>query len=334
MKNLFLIVLLVVLLLIVISIYLLRKTPFGLLDTKTAIALKIAAPPQYNLPVDVKRRQFKEVVSKFAKSESLSFEENRKIKFDSHSIPIRLYSTEVPNNLPILVYFHGGGWVVGDLDTHDYVCRQIAEAANVLVISVDYRRAPEYAFPIPLEDAYAAFEWIVKNAVSLGGNPQRVAIGGDSAGGNLSAALALKARNESGPEIQYQVLIYPVMDLSKLTTTSYKNFKDGFFLTKKSMEEYIQQYTPSEADRFSEYASPLLAKDLSNLPPAIIITAGFDPLRDEGEAYGKKLEQASVPVTVSRYKGSVHGFFGMAALGDAGTKAVDEVARKLKNVFY
>ena len=316
-----------------IGIYFLKKTPYGVLDTKVAIALKMMPERKEGLSVEEQRLQMRKMVDKYKKDIPVQRVEESHIPTLTHNIPIRIYSNQSTENLPILLFFHGGGWVVGDLETHDGICRQLAKAAKMLVVSVDYQLAPEHPYPAPLNDAYAALQWISKNAQKLGGNPQKIAVGGDSAGGNLAAAVALKSKAESGPPISFQALIYPVTDLSQLTTTSYQNFTTGFFLTKAMMAQYIDYYTPNAASRQDIYASPLLAKNLQGLPPAIVITAGFDPLRDEGEAYGEKLKAAGVPTTITRYKGTIHGFFGINELGPASNLAIKEVAAKLTTAF-
>jgi len=316
------------------GLYWIRKTPYGMLDTKVALALKVAPERKKGLPVEVQRAQMNKMMASYNKGNSILRVDNQHIPTDDFDIPIRIYSNHVDTNLPVLLFFHGGGWVVGNIDTHDGVCRQLAKVAKVLIVSVDYRLAPEHPYPIPLMDCYAALEWIYKNAAIIGGNPQKIAVGGDSAGGNLAAAVCLKTKAENGPKISYQTLIYPVTDLSKLTTTSYQNFATKFFLTKEMMAQYINYYIADEPTKLEAYASPLLAQDLSNLPPALVITAGFDPLRDEGEAYGERLKAAGVPTTITRYNGTIHGFFGLAALGESGGLAVKEVGDKLTEVFY
>ncbi|MFK7984126.1 MAG: alpha/beta hydrolase [Saprospiraceae bacterium] len=327
--------LLLVLLLVIIGaigLYLIRKTPFGTLDPKVAIALKLMPERKEGISVTEQRAQMRKMVDKYKKDIPLLRVENQTISIANQSIPIRIYSNSKEENLPILIYYHGGGWVVGDLETHDGICRLLAKSAKVLVVSVAYRLAPEHPYPIPLEDSYNALLWMAENGQTIGGNPQKIAVSGDSAGGNLAAAVALKARDENGPKISYQALIYPVTDLSKLTTTSYENFREGFFLTRDMMAQYIDYYVPV-ANRKEGYVSPLLVENLLNLPPALVITAGFDPLRDEGEQYGERLKAAGIPTTITRYKGTIHGFFGLEALGKAGVVAIEEVGNQLTAVF-
>lgn len=248
-------------------------------------------------------------------------------------IPLRLYTPERDGPLPVLMYFHGGGWVLGDLESHDGVCRALTNAANCLVVSVDYRLAPEHKFPAAAEDAYAATQWVAEHAARLGGDPDRVAVAGDSAGGNLAAAVALMARARGGPALVYQLLIYPVTD-SSLDTTSCRENAQGYFLTLDSMRWFWNHYLRGDADRENPYAAPLRANDLRGLPPALVITAEFDPLRDEGEAYAARLRTAGVSTDLKRYDGMIHGFFSMGAVVDQARVAMAEVAASLQAAFY
>jgi acetyl esterase len=249
-------------------------------------------------------------------------------------IPVRIITPAgAPEGpLPCLVYFHGGGWVLGDLDTLDTTCRAIANRAGVKVVSVHYRLSPEHKFPIPLDDCYGALTWVVDNADSLGIDPQRIAVAGDSAGGNLAAAVAIRARDEGGPAIALQVLVYPVTNHS-FDTESYRENGDGYLLTKDMMVWFWDHYLENDADGQNPLASPLLAEDLSGLPPALVITAEYDPLRDEGEAYAARLAEAGVPVQHTRYDGQIHAFFQMPAAIPAGNDAIDQVAAELRRVF-
>ena len=255
--------------------------------------------------------------------------EDRKIPGPAGDTPVRIYS---PAGKPIgiLVFFHGGGWVVGDIASHDYVCRALTNAAGCMVVSVDYRLAPEHKFPAGPEDCYAATEWVSKNAASLGSDADHIAVGGDSAGGNLAAVISLMARDRKGPRIRHQMLIYPVTDAA-MDTPSYKEFTaDGFVLSKLDMEWFWGYYLANKRDGENPYASPSRASNLSNLPPAHIITASHDPLRDEGEAYAELLKKAGNRVKVKRYQGVVHGFFSLQAALDQGKTATRELAEELK----
>jgi acetyl esterase len=232
----------------------------------------------------------------------------------------------------LLVFFHGGGWVVGDLDTHDAPCRLLARTAGVRVLAVDYRLAPEHRFPAAADDAYAAFAHVHGHAASYGADPERIAVGGDSAGGNVSAACALRAAREGGPAPAFQLLIYPVTDNSRQDRRSYELFGDGFFLTSAHMRWYREHYFGSDEATLSREpaASPLLAEDLAGVAPAHVITAGFDPLRDEGEEYAERLRDAGVPVTLRRHPGLIHGFLNAIGAGRASRDAVAEMGGVLR----
>ena len=228
------------------------------------------------------------------------------LSVSDEGVPIRVYVPEREGPYPTLVYYHGGGWVIGDLDSHDETCRVLASEADCLVVSVDYRRSPEHKFPTPLEDCYTALEWVFENAESMQIDTDSVFVGGDSAGGNLAAAVALLARDNEGPEIARQVLIYPVTDYG-FDTPSYEENGDGGLLSRADMEWFWDHYLRDEIDGKNPYASPLQAQRLEGLPPATVITCGLDPLRDEGAAYAKRLEEAGIPVTHHNYEDCIHG---------------------------
>ncbi len=223
-------------------------------------------------------------------------------------IPLRYYrsvGTRPNEALPVQVYFHGGGWVIGDLDSHDWVCRAIANAAKCAVVSVDYRLAPEHRFPAAYDDAVAAVKWVAANGRLLNIDPARIFVGGDSAGGNLAAAIAIALRDDGSVKLRAQILTYPIVDL----TWSYdERFKDGVALTNGGMRAFIDAYVPDAGQRRDVRCSPLFAASLKGLPPALVVLAGFDPLYDEGEAYAARLEREGVPVKVTRYPGQMHGF--------------------------
>jgi len=241
-------------------------------------------------------------------------------------IPLRLYATDHVGLRPALVYFHGGGFVFGNLDTHDAVCRAIAKASGAVVVAVDYRLAPEHKFPAAVDDSYAATKWVAANAERLGIDAHRIAVGGDSAGGNLATVIALRCRDAGGPALAAQVLIYPVTDVSTFETGSHRELAEGYFLTRAAMEWFTGHYLASADHKRHPEVSPLLAPNLSGLPPALIITAEFDPLRDEGEAYARRIQQAGVPVTVTRYPGMIHGFVSMRGVLSGGRQAIQEAA--------
>ena len=243
------------------------------------------------------------------------------------AIPIRRYWAEKSTPSPALLYFHGGGWVMGDLDTHDNVCRALARKTGAVVVSVDYRLAPEHPFPAAFDDAYAALAWVARNAGSINADPDRIFVAGDSAGANLAAAICLAARDRKGPAICGQALAYPATDLSSFDRPSCRHFAEGYYLTLPYMEKFRRRYLPRIEDRANPYASPLLAPDLKGLPPALVITAGFDVLRDEGEAFAHGLRNAGVSVTATRYDDMIHGFLSMDRLfSSQSERAYDEIA--------
>jgi acetyl esterase len=248
-------------------------------------------------------------------------------------IPVRVYR---PSNdqslLPCLVYFHGGGWVIGTPDTTDAICKALANRAECVVVSVDYRLAPEHKFPVPLDDCYAATEWIAVHGATIGVDRTRLAVGGDSAGGNLAAAVCLRARGNIFPALRMQVLVYPVTDHG-YATTSYADNGDGYLLTTDMMRWFWDHYLSSDEDGRNPLASPLRAATHERLPPALVITAEFDPLRDEGEAYAKALLDAGVPVTATRYDGMIHAFWQMLAIFPEASKAADQAAAALRAAF-
>jgi len=247
-------------------------------------------------------------------------------------IPIRIYNPGNGEVLPCLVYFHGGGWVIGDLETHDHVCRRLANLANCIVVAVDYRLAPEHPYPAPMDDCYTALKWVAHNADRLNINPTKIAVGGDSAGANLSAVMAIRSRDENGPEICHQLLMYPVTD-ANFDTASYQENGEGYMLTKAGMEWFWHHYIGNDTDPTLTYVSPIRAADLSQLPAATVITAEFDPLRDEGEAYAERLKDAGNQVTAKRYDGVVHGFFTMADLLEEARDAFEFTANELNKSF-
>jgi acetyl esterase/lipase len=249
---------------------------------------------------------------------------------DGASIALRLYRPSA-GILPALLYFHGGGWVVGDLDTHDTLCRHLANSAGCAVVAVDYRLAPEHKFPAAVEDAWAALEWVAENAASLGIDRGRLAVGGDSAGGNLAAVLGLLARDR-GARLCCQLLLYPVLDLG-MHMDSYRRFSEGHLLTRATMAWFIDRYLARPAQIDDWRASPLRAASLAGVPPALIVTAGYDPLCDEGVAYARRLLEAGVSISHRHYSGQLHGFLTMGKIVRAAGPALDEAAAALKAAF-
>jgi acetyl esterase len=258
--------------------------------------------------------------------------ENRTVPGPDGEVPVRVYTPTGAGPHPVLVYFHGGGWVLCNLDTHDGTCRSLCNQAECIVVSVDYRLAPEHKFPAALEDCYAVTRWVSEHAQQLSGDARRIAIGGDSAGGNLTACVALAARERGGPRLVHQLLIYPVTD-ARFDTTSYRDNAEGYFLTRGAMQWFWNHYLRGEADAANPLAAPLRASDLSGLPPATVITAEYDPLRDEGESYARRLKEAGVPARLQRYDGVIHGFFGMGAILAKARDATSVAAGELRKSF-
>lgn len=247
-------------------------------------------------------------------------------------IPVRLYRAKAAaagTAQPALVFFHGGGWVFGDLETHDNLCRGLANSGDCTVLAVDYRLAPEHKFPAAADDSWAAFTWAHANAAKLSIDPGKLAVGGDSAGGNLAAVVAMQAQQNGGPRIASQMLLYPVTDMT-MKTESYKQLATGYNLTASVMAWFRDLYLRSPADISDWRASPILASNIAGLPPAYIAVAGCDPLHDEGVAFAKLLERHNVPVTLRDFSGQMHGFASMTGFLKAADEVVADVGAALK----
>ena len=293
------------------------------------------APPTHGVSVDTARDQLDELFSTLD-PESVGDVQNLTIEGPAEPIPVRVYAPEDEPDEPLGVFvtFHGGGWVLGDLDTHDPFCRAVTNAADCLVVSVDYRRAPEHPFPAAVEDCYAVVEWAAEYAGDLGGNPEKVAVGGDSAGGNLAAAITLLARDRGGPDLCHQSLLYPGVNSPVHTEfDSYEENGEGYLLERESIEWFQERYIQNDLDARNEYAAPLLARDLSGLPSATVITAGFDPLRDEGMAYADRLDDAGVAVSHEHFSGMIHGFVSMLDVVDRAHDGIETAADGLRDAF-
>ena len=238
--------------------------------------------------------------------------EDRSVPGPHGPIPIRIYGPDGAGPFAVLVFFHGGGWVVGNLETADVFCRAMTAGAGCAVVSVNYRHAPEHKFPIAADDAFAATQWAATHAATFSGDAARLIVSGTSAGGNLAAVVALMARDRGGPALMSQLLIVPVID-HDFETPSYRKNAEGYGLTAEAMRWYWKQYLRSDDDGRHPYASPLRAQSLRGLPPALVVTAEFDPLHDEGEAYATRLRAEGVPTTVWHREGMIHGFLGLQA---------------------
>ncbi|NJO24306.1 MAG: alpha/beta hydrolase [Sphingomonadales bacterium] len=250
-------------------------------------------------------------------------------------IPLRLYRGQgaAKGQLqPALIYFHGGGWVIGDLESHDQVCRALANASRCIVVAVDYRLAPEHKFPAAADDAIAATRWIADNGKRLGIDASRLAVGGDSAGGNLAAIVSLDARDCGGPPLAFQLLIYPSTDMS-MDWPSHRRHADQLPLRHTTMKWFVDHYLSEARDRADWRASPLRADNFANLPAALVVTAAFDPLCDEGEAYAKALADAKVPVKLERFAGQIHGFLSMGRIVADSDRLVRMAAAGLQRAF-
>jgi acetyl esterase len=292
------------------------------------------APPLHTLTPDEARRAYRTSRAALAAAPA-RVEEIRELSIPGPAglLRARLYRPGGAGNTPPgLVYFHGGGFICGDLDTHDGVCRGIVQSAPCAVVSVDYRLAPEHRFPAAVEDAFAATSWIAANGAALGLDPARLVVAGDSAGGNLAAVTALMARDAGGPALSMQVLVYPTADFAE-EAESIARFAEGYLLTRESIRWVKRTYLRDERDAFDWRASPLRAGDFSKLPAAYIITAGFDPLRDEGGAYAELLAKAGTAVTHECFEGQVHGFLLMGADIAAAGHAIQRIGQMLRMHF-
>jgi acetyl esterase len=267
--------------------------------------------------------------------EEVASVEHRFIPGPTADIPVRIYTPATPASEgphPAIVYFHGSGWVVGNIAISDPATRSLANSTGCVVVSVNYQKAPEHKFPVPFDDCYAATSWVAENAAALGLDPNRIAVAGDSAGGNIAAAVCLRARNEGGPAIAFQVLIYPATDCGWDKPSCIEN-AEGYLLQRATMEWFWNHYIRSPADAENPYVSPLRAADLSGLPPAYICTAEFDPLRDDGELYAERLREAGVPVKYTQYDGMIHAFYWMTGVFEQARALHAEIADEVRSAL-
>jgi acetyl esterase len=320
---------------VVITVFFWTQTPFGTLHYLAAIGLRFIYEPP-----DVQNYSPAELRERYRREESTS---TKYLDYVSHvkdtialtaegKIPIRLYYPSPANNLPVIVYYHGGGFVFGTLNEYNLLCAKLSARTSALVVSVDYRLAPEHPYPAPVNDAYAALQWVYQNAPSIGGDSTRLAVAGDSAGGNLATVVSMMARDSSHAFVDYQVLLYPATQSVDLTTASHQNFGEEYGITTHQIDWYIEQYLPNESDRYEAYASPLLAEDVSGLPPALVVLAGFDPLKTEGQEYAEKLQAAGVPVRLLTYESMIHGFANIPEFPQS-EDLLDKIAVTLDSVF-
>jgi len=288
-------------------------TSFGQLDYVPAVLARLVAlqSPEPDFSPEARSQVNALTRSMIGDPVPLAKIEDRVVEANGVRIPVRIYSPDASGPLPLYLDIHGGGWWMGNGFVFDAATTRLAADAHAIVVSVDYRLAPEHPYPAALDDCAAVLDWMHANAPALGGDPERIAIGGASAGGNLAAALALRVRDRGGPKLRFQVLLLPATDLTDQTGwASYEQTGDDYVLTVSGIEQMIDRYVPDPSERTSPYVSPYLAEDLSGLPPALVVTALFDPLRDQGEAYAGRLREAGVPVTLHREPGALHGFMG------------------------
>ena len=296
---------------------------------------KAGLPEMWQLTPDQAREQYLLRVQKLAVKASIHRTRDQRIPGPGCDIPLRVYwprEAKPAELFPVLLWLHGGGFVIGNLDTHDSVCRMLATQADCVVVAVDYRLAPEFKFPAAVEDCHAALRWLALHALEIGADPKRIAVGGDSAGGNLAAVAAILARNEGYPGLALQLLIYPCT-APEPETASHRRFAEGYVLTRNSIVWFYQQYLRNARDTGDFRFAPLVADDLANLPPALVLVAGYDPLRDEGVDYARRLIEAGNRVTLANYEGMIHGFYLMGGAVDAAKRAVAQSAQALKEAF-
>jgi acetyl esterase len=292
-------------------------------------------PEMWQLTPDQAREQYQLRVAKLAAKVDVYRSTDRRIPGPGNDLALRIYLPREakPGELfPVLLWFHGGGFVIGNLDTHDSACRMLATQAECMVVAVDYRLAPEHKFPAAVEDCMAALRWVAMHAREIGADGARIAVGGDSAGGNLAAVCALLARNEGFPTLAHQLLVYPCT-APEPETPSHRKFAEGYVLTRNTITWFYKQYLRSRSDVNDFRFGPLIADDLSNLPPALVLVAGYDPLRDEGVDYAKRLIEAGNRVTLVNYEGMIHGFYLMGGAVDAAKRAIAQSAQALREAF-
>jgi acetyl esterase len=290
-------------------------------------------PATHTLPVDVARAQYEARIALMAPAAEVASIRELTIEASGGSLKIRIYTPHGVGPFPLLMFFHGSGFVLCSLDTHDGMCRNLCAGGGCVVASVDYRLAPKHKFPAGPDDCLYATRWVAAHTSELSADPGRIAVGGDSAGATMAAVTALRVRDEGGPALRAQLLLYPVTDYHTPGTPSYEENAEGYGLTRDTMKWFWAHYLTDASEAANPYASPLRASDLSRLPPALVITAEYDPLRDEGELYAERLKAAGVPTAISRYDGVNHGFmFWVGIVEKAGT-AMNEACAWLRGIF-
>lgn len=303
------------------------RTSLGDMDSESSAYMALQPPPPATPPTPAMAREGMRRARPFNQPDlpHVAMTREYQVPGKGGAFQVRYYRgvrTFPDEALPVQVYFHGGGWVIGDLDSHDWLCRAVANAANCAVVSVDYRLAPEHRFPAAFDDAVTATQWVAAHATMLNVDPSRISVGGDSAGGNLAATVALALRDDAKVKLRAQVLTYPIADL----TFAYdQRFEKGVALTNGGMRDFIDHYVPDIAQRRDWRCSPLLAPSLKGLPPALVILAGFDPLYDEGEAYATRLKAEGVAVTVKHFPGQTHGFVSRPKLLPKSLDAIADI---------
>ena len=298
-----------------------------LLDRGTGV------PATHTLTVAAARTQYEWRISLMAPAAPVGNVTERTVEGPGGSMVLRVYTPRSPGPYPLLVFFHGSGFVLCSLNTHDGMCRNLCAGADCLVVSVDYRLAPEHKFPAAVDDCVFATRWVADHAKDLNGDATRLGIAGDSAGGNIAAATALRLRDEGGPPLCGQLLLYPVTDYHTPGTPSYEANAEGYGLTRDTMKWFWNHYLTDPSGASNPYAAPLRARDLSGLPPALVITAEYDPLRDEGERYAERLREAGVRTAWLRYDGMNHGFLFWVGLVDKAGEAMAEACAWLRDAF-
>lgn len=297
-------------------------------------AIAAITPPLEDMSAQNAKATYEERAQKLCLQDvPIDKSEDLNIDGPNGAIPLRIYTPASNNsNRPVVIYYHGGGWVIGSRNSHDALCRQIANEGDFIVVSVDYRMGPEAPFPAAPTDSLAAYKWALQNIGEYDGNPEKIAVAGDSAGGNLSAVVALMARDENIQLPTFQWLIYPATNMN-MTSGSHQSLAEGYFLTNSLMTWFQKQYLQSSADKDDWRASPLIAKSLSGLPPALIQTAGYDPLKDEGIAYARRLNEEGSNASHTDYPGMIHGFINLGGAIDAAKTAISEGVTALNKAF-